>query len=95
MKLNCLFSLVATFVPAFALAVPCFTITDRANRTTYQSTDTPIDLSHQILDEMRRKFPGQHMVMSNVESCPFTDMSLSIADNRAGSGGLPAKAARR
>ena len=74
-----------------ALAIPCFTITDRTNTTTYQSSDTPIDLSYRISDEMNRKYPGQHLVMSNVPSCPVVDSSRSVADTRFAYGVAKAK----
>ena len=45
----------------------CFTITDQANRTIYQSHMSPVDLSKSISEEIARVYPGGHLVTSIYE----------------------------
>ena len=53
--------------PAFAQA-NCYTIYDKQNRLTYQSTLVPVDLSRRISETMPARFPGGHLVMIPDES---------------------------
>ncbi len=54
----------------FANASSCYTLVDQKNAVVFQSTKSPIDLSRKISDEIKVKFPGQHLIITGSEDCP-------------------------
>ena len=42
----------------------CYTITNISNSVIYESSESPIDLSKTISEEMARLYPGNHLVTS-------------------------------
>ena len=53
-----------------AHAVQCFSMFDTANRLLYQGTQTPVDLSQPVSQEMRSFFPNRYLVISFSQTCP-------------------------
>lgn len=64
-------TLLLTGIAGEVAAQTCYTVVDRANRTIYQSQDTPLDLSWQIGDTLPSRFPAASiMVIWNAgDSC--------------------------
>ena len=48
----------------------CFTLIDARGAIVSHSATSPVDLSNAISDELRRKFPGHHLVFGNDRDCP-------------------------
>jgi hypothetical protein len=57
--------------------VDCFTIYGPHNDTVYRATSTPIDLSGSIGDEMRKRWPGHHLVWTKEEDCRVLNGALT------------------
>jgi hypothetical protein len=49
---------------ASVAAGPCFTIYGSDNAVAFQSATSPIDLSRPISEQMKSRFPGHHLVMT-------------------------------
>ena len=74
-------TLCAATSPAFA--IECFSMFDAKNALVYQSSSTPIDLSHSISEQMTRRFPARHLVISDLGSCPETGVAPAPVTNNA------------
>jgi hypothetical protein len=57
--------------------VDCFTIYGPRNQTVYRATTTPIDLSGSIGDEMRKRWPGHHLVWTKEQDCRVVNGALT------------------
>lgn len=62
MRTSSLTLLAMLLAPALAQA-NCYSVYDAQNRLSFQTTVAPIDLSRQISDAMRARFPGGYLVM--------------------------------
>jgi hypothetical protein len=51
-------------VPAAGFAGQCFTVYGADNLAAFQSDKSPIDLSRPISEQMKTRFPGHHLVMT-------------------------------
>ena len=77
----------AYFMPAIAMAVPCFTIVNSRNETVYQATETPIDLSYTISEEMKRKYPLHYLIFWDATYCRSVSIpSIAAASSQRYSG---------
>ena len=72
-----------------ALAVECFSMFDAKNALTYQSSAAPIDLSGSISTQMARRFPGRHLTISDLGTCPETGVAATTSTQAAAS--LPSR----
>lgn len=57
-------TVIAFVVPISTANGACYTVTDKANATVYQSSIPPFDLSKSISEGVEKLFPGGHLVMS-------------------------------
>ena len=79
----------------------CFTLIDARGAIVSHSATSPVDLSNAISDELRRKFPGHHLVFGDDKDCPaFSGGLYAVSDVRdtrsAGvQGGADMRAPRR
>ena len=70
--------LVATTFAAPAHAARCFSMYDAKNRLVMQSSNTPIDLSRSVEDQMRARFPSRYLVISDNGPCPdLADVAIT------------------
>ena len=74
-------TLCAATSPAFA--IECFSMFDAKNALVYQSSSTPIDLSHSISEQMTRRFPARHLIISDLGSCPETGVAAAGTPTQA------------
>ena len=73
--------LLASASPAFA--VECFSMYDAKNALVYQSTSVPIDLSRSVSEQMARRFPGRHLVISDSGACPEAGVASAATPTQA------------
>jgi hypothetical protein len=51
----------------------CFSLFDPKNKLVYQSTDSLVDLSRSISEQVAAKYPGHHLVITPASYCPEVD----------------------
>ena len=88
---SCLTLLAALAVPALAEA-NCYSVYDAQNRLSFQTAVAPIDLSRQISDAMRVRFPGGFLVMVPDDSDCREIRSSGIQERFDAVGAVPGSA---
>ena len=91
---SCLTLLAALTAPALAQA-NCYSIYDAKNQLAFQSTIAPVDLSRQISDAMRARFPGGYLVMIPGDDACREYRAGSTVRPRFDAGGLTSSSAMR
>ena len=71
---------VATMSSAHAT---CFTMVDAGNHVVYQSTTTPVSLVGSVGNEMARRFPGRHLIISSIGPCAAFEAASNRSANPA------------
>jgi hypothetical protein len=65
----------------------CFTLVDARGAIVSHSSTSPVDLSYPISDELRRRFPGHHLIFADDKVCPalagepYTGTGVSASSN--------------
>lgn len=67
-------ALLATLALAGANAMACYTLYDRNNRVIYQGMASPVDLSMQLHEALRR-YPGAHLVFDQAAACARIELA--------------------
>lgn len=69
MKSAALIAPVAVAFAPFAVHAHCFTLYDAKNTVVYQSSQSPLDLSRSISEQLTARFPNTFFVMSAEGDC--------------------------
>lgn len=72
-----------------ASAVECFSMYDAKNALVYQSSTSPINLGRPISEQMTRRFPARHLVISDIGACPVTGVAANTTASDSGAALLP------
>ena len=68
----------------------CFTLVNARGAVVSHSSTSPVDLSYAISDELRRKFPGHHLIFAEDKDCPaLAGAPYAVADVGVGSSARP------